>query len=187
MVGYIGLGSNLGHRRAWLERGVRGLHAAGLRPVAASSVWETRPVGTAEPMWFLNMVVAVRTNRAPLEVLDVLVGIERRAGRIRGRPNAPRTLDMDLLLLGDVRWDDDRLSVPHPRMWRRSFVLEPLCQIAPFLVNPASGRTVREECERLRGSDVVIEAGRLRLADIIRPSTPRTRSASRHEVQIDRR
>ena len=89
MIAYIGLGSHLGDRRAHLRAGVEGLHDAGLELEAASSVWETEPVDTAEALWFLNLAVAARTERGPLELLDVLLGIERRLGRERTRPNAP--------------------------------------------------------------------------------------------------
>jgi len=187
VIAYLGLGSNLGDRPAWLRGGVEGLRAAGCELTAASSVWESEPVDSPEPLWFLNMAVAVRTGLQPLELLDVLLDIERRSGRVRTAPNAPRTLDLDLLLLGDLRWRDERLELPHPRMWERRFVLEPLREIAPHLRNPASGRTVAEECERVRYRSVAFEIGRLRLAGIIRPSTGPWRSASRHEIQIDRR
>lgn len=186
MIGYIGLGSNLGERRAWLRAGITGLRAAGIRVVSASSVWETEPVGTSAPAWFLNMAVAIDTGRGPLELLDILQRIERRAGRNRDGRNAPRTLDLDLLMLGSLCWQDERLTLPHPRMWERSFVLEPLSEIAPNVRNPLSGQTVREECGRAHGRSVARRAGRLSLADIIPASTP-GRSDSRHEVQIDRR
>jgi len=184
LIGYIGLGSNLGDRRAWLRAGVAGMRAEGLQVTAASSIWETEPVATTAPGWFLNMVVEVRTGRAPLELLEILLEIERRAGRRRSGYNGPRNLDLDLLLLGSRRWDDARLVLPHPRMWQRSFVLEPLRQLVPELRNPLSGRTVTEECRRVAGQAVVREVGRLPLAGILRSSTPR--SSSRHEVQIDR-
>jgi 2-amino-4-hydroxy-6-hydroxymethyldihydropteridine diphosphokinase len=189
LIGYIGLGSNLGDRRVWLRTGIVGLRAAGLRVLAVSSVWESEPVGTTAPPWFLNMAVAVSTGLPPRDLLELLLEVERRAGRTRCAPNSPRTLDMDLLLLGGLRWMDERLELPHPRMWERPFVLEPLSQIAPDTRNPRSGRTVAEECERIRGRSVCREVGALRLADIIRASTPTRsrRSASRHEVQIDRR
>jgi 2-amino-4-hydroxy-6-hydroxymethyldihydropteridine diphosphokinase len=187
VIAYIGLGSNLGDRPAWLRAGVDGLRAAGCELMAASSVWESEPVDSPVPLWFLNMAVAARTRLQPLELLDVLLDIERRSGRVRTAPNAPRSLDLDLLLLGDLRWRDERLELPHPRMWERRFVLEPLREIAPQLCNPASGRTVTEECERARHRSAAFEVGRLRLAGIIRPSTGPWRSASRHEIQIDRR
>ena len=187
MLGYIGLGSNLGNRRAWLRRGLIGLRDAGLAPIAVSSVWESEPVGTREPMWFLNMAVTVRTGLAPTAVLDLLLRIEREALRMRRRRNGPRTLDLDLLMLGRRQHGDERLTLPHPRMWQRRFVLEPLAEIAPRLRDPRGGPTVADRCERLRATAVVRPAGRLELAGIIRPSTRSWRSAYGNEIPIDRR
>lgn len=148
--GYISLGSNLGDRWAHLRAGVRGLERAGLELLALSSVWETEPIDSAPP-WYLNMVVSVRAVLQPLELLDTLLDIERQAGRVRSTRNAPRTLDLDLLLLGDLEVRKPRLHLPHPRMWQRRFVLEPLAEIAPELRNPATGRTAVEERRLIAG------------------------------------
>jgi 2-amino-4-hydroxy-6-hydroxymethyldihydropteridine diphosphokinase len=182
MIAYVGLGSNLGPRRDHLRSGLVGLRAAGLDPLATSSICESEPVGSDDPRWFLNMAAALRADGDPLAILDVLLEIERKSGRVRTARNAPRTLDLDLLLLGDLRWSDDRLVLPHPRMWERRFVLEPLTEIAPDLRNADTGRTVAEECDRIRNRPAVC-----RVAGIIRFSTGSWRSASRHEIQIDRR
>ena len=148
MHGYIALGSNLGDRGRHLEAGLAGLSNAEIRPVEVSSVWETEPVDSPSARWFWNMTVKVQTHRDPLDVLDSLLGIEDLAGRERTIRNGPRTLDLDLLMLGDLMLDHDRLNLPHPRMWRRRFVLEPLAEIEPALVNPATGLTVVEERDR---------------------------------------
>jgi 2-amino-4-hydroxy-6-hydroxymethyldihydropteridine diphosphokinase len=148
MHGYIALGSNLGDRRRHLEAGLAGLREAGFGPVGVSSVWETEPIDAPSKRWFWNMTVKVMTDRAPLEVLDSLMGIEGQAGRERTIRNGPRTLDLDLLMLGDLVVDHDRLNLPHPRMWQRRFVLEPLAEIEPGLVNPDTGLTVAEERDR---------------------------------------
>ena len=95
------------------------------------------------------MVARIDTDRPPMDVLDRLLEIERRAGRIRRRRNDPRTLDLDLLLLGTARLDDPRLVLPHPRMWSRRFVLAPLAELAPALENPATGLTVRETLKEI--------------------------------------
>lgn len=182
MIAYVGLGSNLGLRRHHLRSGLEGLRSAGLEVRSVSSVWETEPVDTGDGRWFLNMAVSLEADRDPLELLDLLLAVERRAGRVRTVRNAPRTLDLDLLLVGDLRWRDERLILPHPRMWERRFVLEPLAEIAPELSNPETGRTVAEECERLRS-----RSGVCRLAGIIPTHAGSMRSASGHEVQIDRR
>ncbi len=160
MVGYVAIGSNLGDRRAHLRFGIEALSGAGLEPLLLSSVWETEPIGCREPLWFLNMVVKLDAPHAPHGVLDALQAIERAAGRVEGAPNAPRTLDLDLLLLGDLEIHDGRLELPHPRMWQRAFVLEPLAEVAPELRNPASGRTVVEE-RRLAGAGAVRRIGPL--------------------------
>lgn len=161
MIGTIGLGSNLGGRRGHLHRGLLGLERVGLELLAISSVWETEPVDAPGGDWFLNMAVRFRTDRDAHHLLDALLEIERREGRVRQGRNGPRSLDLDLLTLGDLRVNSRRLRLPHPRMWSRSFVLEPLAEVAPELRNPATGRTVAEEAERLRGGESVVRIGSL--------------------------
>ncbi len=161
MDGFIGLGSNLGDRQAFLAAGLEALERRGLPVRAVSSVWESEPVDTDSSDWFLNMVVKIESDRPPLEVLERLLAIEEDLGRRRSVRNAPRTLDLDLLLLGDQVSNDGRLQLPHPRMWQRRFVLEPLCEIAPRLQNPGTGRTVTEERARVRDPAVVRRLGDL--------------------------
>lgn len=158
---YIGIGTNLGDRWANLRFGLDGLERAGFEVVRVSSVWEAEPVGTDVPLWFLNMAAHVRVQKLPLGVLDSLLRIESAAGRERTEPNGPRTLDLDLLMLEQLSWRDERLELPHPRMWDRRFVLEPLSEIAPELRNPRTGRTVAEETRRARNGSVVLNVGRL--------------------------
>jgi 2-amino-4-hydroxy-6-hydroxymethyldihydropteridine diphosphokinase len=148
MHGYIALGSNLGDRRRHLEAGLAGLRGAEIRPLGLSSVWETEPVDSPSACWFWNMTVKVQTDRDALDVLDSLIGIEDLVGRERTVRNGPRTLDLDLLMLGDLVVDHERLNLPHPRMWQRRFVLAPLAEIEPDLVNPVTGLTVVEERDR---------------------------------------
>jgi len=150
VVGYVALGANVGDREANLRAGLAGMADGGIAPVRRSSVWETEPVGTPEPLWFLNMVVQIRSSRTPLEILETLLEVERCVGRTRnGVRNAPRVLDLDLLTLGDARVESARLTLPHPRMWERRFVLCPLAEISPGLRDPATGRTVREILDRI--------------------------------------
>lgn len=158
---YIGLGSNLGDRKRHLETGLEGLGRNGLRPQAVSSVWETEPVGTQDPQWFWNMAVRVNGDHEPLALLRMLQQIEHRAGRVRGRRNGPRTLDLDLLLMGDLKLDGPELRLPHPRMWSRRFVLEPLAEIAQGLINPLTGRSIDEERRGLCGGAAVRRLDRL--------------------------
>ena len=161
MRGYVALGSNLGDRRAHLRAGLQGLGRRGLSPRALSSVWETEPVDTAEPGWFLNMVAEVETQLPPSAVLDLLLEVERDVGRVRSVRNAPRSLDLDLLLLGDLAVDGPRLTLPHPRMWSRRFVLAPLHELAPHLADPATGRTVARALAGLPPSPAARNVGPL--------------------------
>jgi len=161
METYVALGTNYGELQQNLRTGLAGLGKLGLAPLEVSSVWETEPVGTSYPRWFLNMVVLVRTELAPLQLLDRLLELESRSGRVRDQPNAPRTLDLDLLMMGDLRLEEPRLTLPHPRMWERRFVLEPLAEIAPGLRNPLTGRSVLEECGRIRHRSQVRKLGEL--------------------------
>jgi 2-amino-4-hydroxy-6-hydroxymethyldihydropteridine diphosphokinase len=163
VAGYVGLGSNLGEREAHLRAGFAGMIRRGLSPEAISSVWETEAVGTSEPAWFLNMVARIGTGLTPEDVLERLLEVEAEAGRVRTFRNAPRVLDLDLLLLGGHRREGESLVLPHPRMWERRFVLAPLEEIAPGLVHPASGRTVREALAALSDPHAVRKVGALAL------------------------
>jgi 2-amino-4-hydroxy-6-hydroxymethyldihydropteridine diphosphokinase len=131
MLGYVGLGSNLGDREEHLRAGVLAMARGGLSPVALSSLWETEPVDGAGPGWFLNMVARIDTPLSPEDVLDVLMAAERERGRVRRQPNAPRELDLDLLMLGGLRRSTPALTLPHPRLETRRFVLAPLAELAP--------------------------------------------------------
>ncbi|HEX8281954.1 MAG TPA: 2-amino-4-hydroxy-6-hydroxymethyldihydropteridine diphosphokinase [Pyrinomonadaceae bacterium] len=143
---YVGMGSNLGDRAGNLLLGVRGMLAAGLRVARLSSVYETEPVGVEdEQPAFLNMVAELRAPLPPPgELLRLLLGVERDAGRRRPRPLAPRTLDLDLLLYGDELSETDALTLPHPRLQRRRFVLAPLAELAPGARHPLLGKTAAE-------------------------------------------
>jgi 2-amino-4-hydroxy-6-hydroxymethyldihydropteridine diphosphokinase len=132
---YVSLGSNLGDRAAWLRLGV-GVVAAD-DPVRVSPVYETEPVGGPEQGPFLNVVVELATHATPRELFERCVAAEQAAGRTRTVRFGPRTLDADLLVVGDCTANDDDLVVPHPRMRERRFVLQPLADLAPDLVDPA--------------------------------------------------
>jgi 2-amino-4-hydroxy-6-hydroxymethyldihydropteridine diphosphokinase len=148
---WIALGSNVGDRRAHLERALAGLARTPATRVVRSSSWiETDPVGgPAGQGPYLNGVAELETELGPRELLDQLLALERDAGRVRTVEGAPRTLDLDLLLHGEARIDEPGLVVPHPRMEQRTFVLAPLAELAPDLVLPRSGRTVAERLREL--------------------------------------
>ena len=131
MVGYIGLGSNEGDRERHLREGLAALSAAGVAIEAESSLWETEPVGNAGPGLFLNMAARVRTDRTPEDLLDLCLAVERDHGRVRTVPGGPRTLDIDLLDFEGVTRATARLTLPHPRLASRRFVLAPLAELDP--------------------------------------------------------
>ncbi len=133
---FIGLGSNLGDRLGHLERAAELLAAPG-DVVAASSLYETDPVGGPEQGPYLNAVLELRTTDAPRELLERCRRVERDAQRVRTVRFGPRTLDADVLLVGEERVDETDLVVPHPRMCERRFVLVPLAELAPELVTAA--------------------------------------------------
>jgi 2-amino-4-hydroxy-6-hydroxymethyldihydropteridine diphosphokinase len=116
----------------------------------ASSIYETEPVDNANQGWFLNCIAEVSTTLEPLALLHKLQQIESQLGRERTVPKGPRTLDIDLLLYGDLVLQSDELTLPHPRMLERRFVLEPLREIAPALRLPGAGITVEQACQQLR-------------------------------------
>ncbi len=140
-VAFIGLGSNLGERERYLEAALDRLRASpGVRVLAVSSVRETEPVGYAEQGRFLNAAAKLETTLRPSELLQLLLAIEGELGRVRDGPRfGPRTLDLDLLLYGDEQLEEPELTIPHPRLAERSFVLEPLAELEPGLEIPGRG------------------------------------------------
>jgi 2-amino-4-hydroxy-6-hydroxymethyldihydropteridine diphosphokinase len=148
---YIALGSNLGNRPAHIQGAVAALQqTCGIRLERVSRIIETKPVGGPRGQGdYLNAAARVRTSLGMGELLDALQDIERRFGRRRIEHWGPRTLDLDLLLYDDAVITTRRLTVPHPRMHERRFVLEPLCEIAPDVIHPVLRLTIRELLERL--------------------------------------
>lgn len=139
---YVGLGANLGDREATLRCAVELLRAArGTEVVAVSSLRETDPVGVVDQPRFLNGAVALETELSPRELLETLLSVERDLGRVRdGNRWGPRTVDLDLLVYGDLVVDEHGLRVPHPRLHERAFALEPLAELDPSLEIPGRGR-----------------------------------------------
>ncbi len=133
---YLALGSNLGDRLAHLQLAVDALAGSpGVRVLAISRVYETAPVGGPPQDAYLNAVVAIETDLTPHELLHRCQQIEQLAARERTERWGPRTLDVDVLLFDGTRLDTDDLTIPHPRMWERGFVLAPLRDVAPDLVD----------------------------------------------------
>ncbi len=143
---YIGLGSNLGDRRAALDRALAELRGRpGVAVARVSSVYETAPVGgPAGQGPYLNAVAELRTDLAPADLLRTLLDVESGLGRVRTEKDGPRTIDLDILLYDAAVSDDPRLTLPHPRMHRRLFVLQPLAEIAPGVIHPALHRTIAD-------------------------------------------
>lgn len=155
LTAYLGLGSNLGDRRACLAAAARQLAAApAVRGLRLSPIYETDPVGLEDQPPFLNAVAALETTLWPRELLELAARIEERLGRVRSVRWGPRTIDVDILLVGDLRVTEADLTVPHPRMLERAFVLRPLADLAPDLVLPGRTFTVREALGLLDQSGV---------------------------------
>lgn len=144
MIAYVGIGSNLGDRVRTCREAVASLgQLPGTRVLAVSPLYETEPAEGAGPQWFVNAVAALETDLAPEPLLAALQHLEALAGRPGERAQGKnRTLDLDVLLCGDLVCEGPPLTVPHPRLHRRRFVLEPLCAVAPGVVHPALGRPV---------------------------------------------
>jgi 2-amino-4-hydroxy-6-hydroxymethyldihydropteridine diphosphokinase len=154
---YVAMGSNLGDRDAHLAAGLAALRATpGIEVVAVSPLYETDPVGPAPQGPYLNGAIELATTLIPDALLKRLLEIEISQGRTRGPDrNAPRTLDLDLLLYGNRKLAGPDLEVPHPRLAERPFVLEPLCDLAPDLIHPTLGETVEVLARRVRDTEAV--------------------------------
>jgi 2-amino-4-hydroxy-6-hydroxymethyldihydropteridine diphosphokinase len=149
---YVALGSNLGDRAARLAFALRSMRQLpGTLLMARSRIYETQPVGPPPQAPYLNAVVLLRTRLPPRELLQHLLGIEARVGRVRGRErNRPRSLDLDLLLYADLCLQESDLQLPHPRLAERPFVLEPLRELAPRLTPPSLPAAIEQLAARVR-------------------------------------
>jgi 2-amino-4-hydroxy-6-hydroxymethyldihydropteridine diphosphokinase len=137
---FVGIGSNLGDREDNLARAIELLSAEdGVEVVAVSEIRETEPVGPIAQGPFLNGAVRIDTDLGPAELLERLLAVEQRLGRVRRERFGPRTIDLDLLLYGEKVVDEPGLTVPHPRLHERRFALEPLSDLAPGLEIPGKG------------------------------------------------
>ena len=138
---FVALGANLGNPAQQVAAGVEALAMLpNTRLAAVSPFYRSAPVGYAGQPDFVNAVAKIETALAARELLDALLAIERQRGRVRDFPNAPRTLDLDIVLYDEETHDEEGLTIPHPRMHERAFVLVPLAEIAPDAVVPGRGR-----------------------------------------------
>lgn len=151
---YLALGSNLGDRRANLQSALQALLPAVLVR-RASPVYETPPWGLTEQPAFLNMVVEAETGLPPLDLLAHLKRLETQLGRLPSVRYGPRSIDMDILFYDDLVLDSPGLTIPHPRLHERAFVLVPLADLAPDLVHPRLGQTVRDLLTAVDASGIV--------------------------------
>ena len=142
-LAYLSLGSNIGDRESHLVNAIARLQACGTI-VRVSSFYETEPVEVTEQAWFLNCAVAMETQQTPSQLMAAALKIEREMGRHRAQKKGPRTIDIDILLFGKTVLNSPELTIPHPAMHQRRFVLESLAEIAPEARHPALQKTIRD-------------------------------------------
>lgn len=151
---YLGLGSNLGDRQGNIATALE-LISKFARVVRTSSLYETEPVGFLDQPRFLNAVCEIKTRIPPVQLLVLLKGIEVNLGRTISFRNAPRTVDIDVLLYDDIELTTRELVIPHPRLAERAFVLAPLAELSPTLVHPTLKKTAAQLLEEVAGKDGV--------------------------------
>lgn len=150
---YLGLGSNMGNRTAYLQDALDRLTCAG-KVTAVSPVFETAPLGFLDQPLFLNAACALMTTLSPYDLLDTVKTIESKVGRISTFLNGPREIDIDILFFDHLQIDTPELTIPHPRMHERAFVLIPLSIIAPDEIHPVLGTSIRSLANKLKIDDV---------------------------------
>jgi 2-amino-4-hydroxy-6-hydroxymethyldihydropteridine diphosphokinase len=155
---YVGFGSNLGDRAAYLLLAVRGMLDAGLDVIRVSSIYETEAVDHTDQPAFLNMVAELRgsTLPEPNQVMARLLRIEYALGRTRDVPKGPRTIDLDLLIFKNYQYDTEFLTLPHPRLPARRFVLVPLVELVPSLIHPVLGKPFSELLSQTKDRSTVV-------------------------------
>lgn len=144
-IAYLGLGSNIGDREESLRQALKKIsEVPGITVIRISSRYETKPYGKTDQPDFINMAVELETNLTPLDLLEVVLGIEHELGRVRKETWGPRSIDIDVLLYEDLELDLTDLKVPHPEMHLRSFVIDPMSEIAPKREHPTLKMTIEE-------------------------------------------
>lgn len=159
-IAFVGVGANLGNPLEQCRDALERMDATpGIKLLRRSSIYRSEPAGFREQPWFVNAVAEVRTVLAAVDLLKALQGIEQAMGRVRERRDGPRVIDLDLLLYGQdiVRQPD--LTIPHPRMHGRRFVLMPFYEIAPYVLHPAFGISIQGLLDRLQDDSVVEPIG----------------------------
>jgi 2-amino-4-hydroxy-6-hydroxymethyldihydropteridine diphosphokinase len=155
-VAYLGIGSNLGDPAENCRKALERIAGCGsVRVLRKSSLYRTEPVGVADQPWFVNAAIEVRTSLEAHALFDLLQGIETEMGRVRLQKWGPRTIDLDILFYDQAIIRDEVLVVPHPELHKRRFVLEPLNEIAPYLIHPLYGISVKGLLDRLSDPGVV--------------------------------
>lgn len=153
---YLGIGSNVGDRQAWCAKAITRLTShPDISHLTRSALYETEPVDAPNQGWFLNCVVRVETSLTVQALFSLCTRIERDLGRVRSEKNAPRTIDIDILLYGTEVIHTDSLVIPHPQMDKRKFVLAPLTELAPELKHPVLHLTIQELLTQLTKSQIV--------------------------------
>ncbi len=156
VIAYLGIGSNLGHPVMQCRRAVERISALDIAVLRKSSLYQTEPVGYLEQDWFVNAAVEIRTTLRPRSLLDALQELEKSLGRVRTVKGGPRSIDIDILLYDREIIDEEGLSIPHPELHRRRFVLVPLAEIASYVIHPVFGISVRGLLDRLEDTKKVI-------------------------------